>query len=77
MNSKITEQSLDTEVKETISAYYGKHMFKRLDMIVNPAKRRIRFDVICDVGYESDNKPLYSGQSLKQAIKIYNEVKDD
>jgi len=71
MNRTITEKMLDIEAKQTIAAHYEKNIYKRLDMIVNPAKRRIRFDVI-----DADkNEDLYSGQSLKQAIKIYNETK--
>ena len=70
MTKQITEEQLDIEVKQTIAEYYEKNVYKRIDMIVNPAKRRIRFDVI-----DTDrNENLYSGQSLKQAMKIYNEV---
>lgn len=74
MNQKITEEILDMEVKQTIKATYNKDASRRLDMIVNPAKRRIRFDVFTDLEFTSANKPIYSGQSLKQAIKIYNGV---
>jgi hypothetical protein len=77
MSHKITEKSMDMEVRQTITAYYSKDVYKRIDMVVNPAKMRVRFDVFDDIKFMSENKPAYSGQSLKHAIKIYNEVGND
>lgn len=77
MSQKIKEESMDMEVRQTIAAHYGRGASKQIQMIVNPFKRRIRFDVFDDYRFIGDHKPVYSGQSLKFAIKKYNEVGND
>ena len=68
MKHTITKTEIDFDSKTRLAADHGKNVNKTLDMMVNPANKRIWFVI-------TDHKAqIFSGPSIDDAIECYNNL---
>ena len=65
-NHIITKSDMDYEASTRIAAQHGRGKNKSLDVVVNPAKKRVWYVL------KNNKEQVYAGPDIDDAITFYN-----